>query len=472
MWGKALGLARQASHREAIAGLDHTGRSQRISKNLLIDQTSQPSIHASLLYKHPTVIAASLFLLILSGPPKFRVRDPAASLRGDTDWVVILHVVVWGLAGLWVLLQICKRFQAKRPLLRLRLPQILGLALIVGLAASAWVSDAPALTTFKVYQMLVSLLFTQIFVERFGPRTTLKAIFWGNFLLCIAIAICALLAPDLVWGPSDFSWDPSRLRGDLIAPTGVVSTTVIILLLASVRKVWRALPLLLVCFLLGLLALSLMRTAYAVILVFFILVFLRHPNPKPLRHFAYLLCTTVAALYAYHWIPSLSKYRDPETIFNLSDRIGLWNYLSNVTLNHSPWLGLGYYSASRIYGLEYNAGLGTAHSILFEVLLGGGIPSFVSLLVLCLTLFIYVCRLLWVRRDRFSFAVSSLFVACVLFGCMGEEIDSGPTAINFWYSVAVLPCLYERFVKRTSLRAEARKRIPMSTNPVINQDIL
>jgi hypothetical protein len=418
-----------------------------------------------LLRKHPTLIASVLFLLIMSGPPKLRIRDPEASLRGDIDWIVLFHLIVWGLAGLWVLLQMGKRFYAKRPVLRLRLPQILGLALILCLTASVWKSAAPALTLFKVYQMTVSLLFTQIFVERFGAKATLKAIFWGNVLLCMVIAICAFLAPDLVWVPSDVNLDLSRLRGDLIAPSGVVSTTVIILLLSDVRRRLSALHLFLLSLLLGLLALSLMRTAYSVALILFVLILLRHPNPKPLRHLAYVLCAVATVLYAYHWVPSLSEYRNPATTSDLGDRIGLWRYLSTITLNHSPWFGLGYYSASRIHGLEYNAGLGTAHSMFFEVLVGGGVLSLLLLLALCVTLFVYVFRLLYGKRDRFSLAVSSLFIACVLFGCMGEQFDSGPTAISFWYSAAVLPCLYEGFVIRVRPFPQARGSVPMSTSP-------
>jgi O-antigen ligase len=355
-----------------------------------------------------------------------------------------------------------KRLSAGRPLLRLRVPQILGLAMIVGLASSTFVSDAPALTAFKVYQMLVSLLFTQIFVERFSAESTLRAIFWGSALLCMAIAICAFLAPDLVWTPSDFSWDPSRLRGDLIAPSGVVSATVIVLLLTSVRNRWRTFALFLLSLSLGLLALSLTRTAYAVALILFVVALLRHPNPRPLQHLAYILCAVAIVLYAYHLVPSLSEYRNAATISDLSGRMGLWHYLSTITLTHSPWFGLGYYSASRILGLEYNAGLGTAHSVFFEVLVGAGVPSLLLLIALCLTLFVYVCRLLYGRRNRFSLAVSCLFIACVLFGCMGEELDSGPTAISFWYSVAVLPCLYEKFVKRAPQLAQAASGMPVS----------
>jgi hypothetical protein len=36
----------------------------------------------------------------------------------------------------------------------------------------------------------------------------------------------------------------------------------------------------------------------------------------------------------------------------------------------------------------------------------------------------------------------------MLFGFMGEEIDSGPVAMCFWYSAAVLPWLCEQTSKR------------------------
>jgi O-antigen ligase len=401
------------------------------------------------LHQRATLAATTLFLLVLSGPPKFRFRDPEASLRGDTDWVVILHVAVWALAGLWVLLQIGRRLNAKRPLLRLSLPLILGLVMILCLTISAVVSNAPALSAFKIYQMAVALLLVQLFVECFGPASCLKTIFWGTALLCGTIAVCAFLAPDFVWVGSDFNPDPSRLRGDLIAPTGPVAAVAIILLLTGIRKTWRVIPLALLGLFLWLAVFSLMRTAYVVVLGFFVLVLVKRPNAKSLNQLAYLGGAFALTLYACHWMPHLSEYRDPETISSLSDRIGLWRHLSDVTLTQSPWFGLGYYSASRIYGPEYNPGLGTAHSMFFEILLGGGVPSFVLFTALCLILSVYAASVLYKNRDRLSLAIASLFFASLIFGSMGDVIDSGPVAIYFWYSVAVLPWLY----KRSSIRA-------------------
>jgi O-antigen ligase len=413
-------------------------------------------------HQRATFVATSLFLLMYSGPPKFRIRDPEASLHGDLDWVVVLHIFAWGLAGAGVLFEILKRDRAKLLLARLRMPQKLGLAMILLLAVSAVISKAPALSAFKIYQMAVCMLFAQLFVQRFGYTSCLKHLFWGTSLMCAAIAACAFLAPDLVWIGSDFNPDPSRLKGDLIAPTGPVSALAIILLLTGVRKIWRVLPLALLGLFLGLLVFSLMRTAYLVILAFFILVLIKRPNAKSLRQLAYFAGALALAVSAYHWLPSLSQYRQPEDVANLGDRLGLWRYLSNITLTQSPWLGLGYYSASRVYGPQYNPGLGNAHSMFFEVLLGGGVLSFALFTALCVTLSAYAVYLLFKNGDRFSFAIVTLFFATLVFGSMGDEIDSGPVAMCFWCSVAVLPWLYERSSIRATHRVESRRQLPVT----------
>jgi O-antigen ligase len=454
-------------HRKSLAGQDpsqhpHWSCEPRGSESTAATPVPTDSprrfqrLTRTFLYKHPTLTAAALFLFILSGPPKFRVRDPEASLRADTDWVVILHIVIWGLAGFWVLIQLGERFRAKRPLLQFRLPQILGMAMILCLAASVWVSSAPSLTSFKVYQMLVSMLFTQIFTERYGPRASLKAMFCGNAVLCVAIAVCALWAPDVVWAHSDFDLGQSRLRGDLIASTGAVSAFAIILSFAEIRKLWSVFPLAMFSLFVGLLALSLMRTAYLVVAVFFALVLLRRPKMRPMRQFVYLMCLLMLTLYATNRMPQLNHYRDPETISTLSERTGLWRYLIDETISRSPWRGLGYYAASRTYGPHYNPGFGTAHSMFIEVLLGSGVVGFALLVALCILLSVYATRLLWLRKDLVSFLSSSVLIACLFLGFIGEELDSGPTAICFWYAVAVLPALYKLHANRLQLMREAR----------------
>ena len=48
-------------------------------------------------------------------------------------------------------------------------------------------------------------------------------------------------------------------------------------------------------------------------------------------------------------------------------------------------------------------------------------------------------------------------------GSMGDEIDSGPVAMCFWYSATVLPWLYERSLRRATRPDESRgRRLPMA----------
>jgi len=334
--------------------------------------------------------------------------------------------------------------QARLPVIRLSLPQIFGFALVLSLSVSISTSEAPSLTAFKVYQVLVSLMLTQIFVERFGAQASLKTMLWGNALLCIAIAICAFLAPEMVWTVSEADPQLPRLYGELIASTDIVSVFAIILLVTSVRRIWRPVPLSLLALFFCLLVLSLTRTAYLTTLAFLTLVVVKRPNIKPLRRFSYCFCALLLLLFALGQIPSLSRYRSPETVWTLSDRLGLWGHLVAVTLQRSPWFGLGYYSASRIHGPEYNPLLGNAHSMFVEIFAGGGIVSLALFLALCVGLFVYAARLLYLRRDRLAFAFSALFIACIVLGLMGETVDSGPLALAFWCSASVLPRLRKR----------------------------
>jgi uncharacterized membrane protein len=88
-----------------------------------------------------------------------------------------------------------------------------------------------------------------------------------------------------------------------------------------------------------------------------------------------------------------------------------------------------------------------------EILIGGGVLSFALFMALSIVLSVQAAYLLYNRKDRFSFAVATLFLATLVFGSMGDEIDSGPVAMCFWYSASALPLLYSRSSRRT---AEAR----------------
>jgi len=82
-----------------------------------------------------------ILIALLSGPPRIRARDPLASLQGQTDWVVVLHVIVWLAGAVWVFRELFKnRSTAETESRILRWPHYAGLLLVVLLGLSMAVS--------------------------------------------------------------------------------------------------------------------------------------------------------------------------------------------------------------------------------------------------------------------------------------------------------------------------------------------
>jgi O-Antigen ligase len=383
-------------------------------------------------------LAGSLFILLFSGPPRFRERDPAASLRGDIDIVVILHLVVWAAAGLWVLYQLRFYFKENSLPVGFGLPQKLGVSMVAALGLSTFVSASPSLTAFKVYQMLISLLFATVFVERYGVEACLRKIFQASALLCVGVAVAFVVAPDLVLTTTETG--ALRLRGDYIASTDGISLVCLVLLLAGVQKLSRLTYAFLLTLSCLLLIASLTRTAYLAAFVIFLLALFRRPLSKPFQRFAYIFVLATVPLLLLGVISNLSEYRDPSGVTTLSDRVGLWTYLSKVTTQKSPMLGLGYYSASRVYGPQYNADLGTAHSMFFETFAGGGFLAITILLILCFVMTAYAVRISR-HESQLSFTLTILFLLSITFGFIGANLDSGGAAMIFWSLAAIFPLL-------------------------------
>jgi hypothetical protein len=397
-----------------------------------------PNAEEFLQHEKPSLLAGALFLLLFSGPPRFRDRDPLASLRGDMDAVVILHAIVLVLAGFWVFYQMRFYFQVNLKPVGLRLPQKLGLGMVAALGLSTFVSAAPLLTAFMVCKMLILIMFTMVFVERYGREACLEKLFQASALLCVAIPATLLVNPDLVLITTETG--ALRLRGDYIAITEDVAVLCLILLLAGVQKVSRIIYGLVLGLCSVLLVASLSRSAYVILFFISLLVLLKRPRSKALRRFAYISGIAFVLAVTLDFASGFMQYRDPESLWTLSDRVGLWTYLSTVTLQKSPFLGLGYYAASRVYGPQYNADLGTAHSMFLETFVGGGFLAITILLILCSVMAVYAMRVF--RQDTtLSFTVAILFVATVMFGFIGPTLDSGPVAITFWSLAAIFPLL-------------------------------
>jgi O-antigen ligase len=407
---------------------------------------------------NPGLVTVVIFILLFSGPPMFRIRNPQESLEGTIDYVVIFRLLVEIAGALWVLYQWRKRCREGKGTgylpFKLRTPQKLGLAVIGSLSLAIAVSAAPSLSAFKICEMLVSFSFTAMFIEIYGIKECLDKIFLASTLMCLVITACLLVAPDLVLFTSETG--APRLRGELIAPTEIVAVFALILLVGRAHKQSGLWFLLFLAFFGILVAFSLSRTAYVILAIFLALYLWKWKK----RMYTYSAAAILLIMFLFDLVPSLNSYRDAGSVSTLSDRFGLWAYLTGITLQKSPWIGLGYYSASRIYGPEYNEGLGTAHSMFFEAFVGGGLLGLAALVLLCFVLGIYAIRLLRHRYSQTTFTVSMLFVATLLFGSIGGDFGYGPLGITFWSLSAMVPILHE-YIRPS--RASVMKGVTLSS---------
>ena len=449
--------------------------------------TSGPSTRVA---HAPNWLDSLLFLALMSGPPKFRDRDPVASLEGVIDIVVAIHIVVWICGGLWVLWRLYPAAVRRGVLPSVGRAQTIAAVFIGSLTLSLWRSPGILFTAFTVGQFAVMLGFVWIFTHRFGTTASLRHLFVGVSVLAVATAAAAYLAPGVLTNDM-FSSDSRRLQSDLIADTGSVAVIGLVLCLSSMPPLrgplfWGALSLFG-----GLLAASRTRSAYAGFLVFLALGFVCGRR-LPVRKLVLPLAAIAFSVFLMDTVASTVDYlvRERDSIESMSDRIPLWEHLTGVVMDEAPMTGLGYYAASRVLAPEYNAGLGNAHSAFFEVLVGGGIVAAALYLLLCASLVGLAVRLLRVASGHPSAmaAAGLLFVNLPMGITTPAALQPGPLGFAFWSLTALLPALLRehaaarvafvqtttravvesaRFSRRTPRRSEWPARI---TAPIPAED--
>jgi len=406
----------------------------------MVQETPPPDTSNITTGERPSLVYKVLFFLLLSGPPKFRLRDPSESLGSVIDWAVAIQVIVWGAAGCWLFLDSPYEFdsgevgRSRRSSL-----QILTIILLFLLTLSVRVSEAPAFSAFKVYQLGITIAFLMRFTRRFGVEQTLNNLFLGCGILTLADIAAAFLMPDLVFVETELG--ATRFRGDLIAQTGTVSIIGLILLLTIKSDLpWRKLIAWGAIFG-SALTFSLMRTSYIVLLVVLLLAVFRRPAIPLLRKVA-VLVLLVIPFVSDILITALNEERKAEDLLTLSGRIGLWGHLLETTIDRGPWMGLGYFAASRIYAPEFNADLGTAHSAFMEVYVGGGLVSLIVFFGVWMIVGWQVLKLYLRRPGKTGFAIVGLFCAALFLNGIGGELQAEPSGFCFWcvvMSVIFLP---------------------------------
>ena len=396
----------------------------------------------------PTWFDSLLFLTLMSGPPKFRGRDPLASLTGAIDLVVIVHVAVWICGGLWVLARLYPGVLRRGIVPPLNPAQTVGALFIAALMLSVWESPGLLLTAFTLGQFVVMLSFVWVFTHRFGTSACLRHLFIGVSLLAVATAAALLLSPALVAGEAAVETGivigQTRIVGNNLTDVGSVAVIGLVLCLSSVPRLRAPIFWVALCLFGGLLIASRTRSAYIALLSFLVIGF-THGRGLRVRQLIVPLVAFGFGLIAMDAMTSTTDYlvRDLRSIETLSDRIPLWQHLTSTVMREAPLTGLGYYAASRVYASEYNRGLGNAHSVFFEVLVGGGILGATAYLVLCGSLVWFAVRLMSLAKGRSgALAATGLLSVALLSGVTSPEgIHAGPLGFAFWSTTALLPGL-------------------------------
>jgi len=415
----------------------------------------------------PNWLDSLLFLALMSGPPKFRGRDPYASLTGAIDLVVIVHIVVWTCGGLWVLARLYPTVLRRGILPAVNPVQAVGALFIAALMLSMPESPGLLLTAFTLGQFAVMLSFTWVFTDWFGTSACLRHLFIGVSLLAVAIVAALVFSPDLVAArsaaDSGIVIGETRIVGGHLADLGNVALVGLVLCLSSMPPLrtatfWGAFSLFG-----GLLVLSRTRSAFIALLAFLVIGFTQGRGLR-VRQLIVPLVAFAFGIFAMDAMTSTTQFlvRDTASISTMSDRIPLWQYLTSTVMREAPLTGLGYYAASRVYATEYNRGLGDAHSAFFEVLVGGGILGAALYLILCGLLIWFAVRLLSLTRNRPSIVAAAglLFVALIGGVTQPEALHAGPLGFAFWSTTALLPGLLREANRARAAadhRAHARK---------------
>jgi hypothetical protein len=358
------------------------------------------------------------FVLLFSGPPKFRIREGGAGVTEALDLALILQVVIFIAAGLFLLVK-GRRF-------RLSLTQKIALLLLGTFFLSMFHSDYPAYTVFRSYQALVLFWFSAAFVQEFGVREHTKWMLWAGVLTCLCILACIPLNPEAVLEYSETGFP--RLRGAGVASTGEVAP-----LLFALSMTYREWFRWLFVTLSGVLAfLSLSRASWLSIVLIMLLISIVRPRVWSLRLSKIaIIGTALFALFA-NFSGVIERFREPESVVDLTGRPIIWANVAETVWSGSRWLGYGHSAASRELTWDIDPALGSAHSIFMDALAGSGLIGLSVTTVLALVVLCGCWKASRTSKMPDTFAICALSMVVIGLGLVAGDVDTGPFAFVYW----------------------------------------
>lgn len=386
-----------------------------------------------------------LFVLIFSGPPKFRVREGGAGVTEGLDLALIVQIGVFVAVGFYLLLEGRK--------IQLGVPQKLAVALLFTFFVSAFHSEYPAYTVFRSYQATVLFWFSASFVERFGVREHARWILWAGIVTCLLVLLCIPLNPDAVLEYSETGFP--RLRGIGVASTGELASLLFVVAMAY-RHTLRWLSVVLSA---TLAFFSLSRAAWLSVALVMGMIALWRPKVWSLRLSKIAIVGTALFAVLANASGFVENFREPpESMVDLTGRPVIWAFVADAVWTGSRWIGYGHSAASRVLTWDLDPGLGSAHSIFMDAFAGSGLIGLGIMLVLTLSVAVGCWKASRLAKTPDVFVVCALSAIVVALGLIGGDVDTGPFAFVYW----ALPTLVAKVSVQQPLKNRWCTAVPLA----------
>jgi hypothetical protein len=410
----------------------------------------------------PSLIESLLFFALISGPPRFRVRDVLASFRGEIDWNTGLDIFIWLVGGLWILHQINVHLLIQRtPLPRLSRVQMVGLILCASLTLSSLFAPSPFLSLYKIMQIIIMILFGHFWIHKYGVDSLVRHLLFAYIIIGVGILLTIGIAPELVLAAN------GRLRGDGFGGTDNVATLGFLLLMIypSQSRLRTILGLSLFIFLL---IAGRGRTGFVALILFMILVFLTRTGIPRLRRLRYVVIFAMPFVLVFvelilgWWIRG-----DVEAIATFTGRTTIWSYFTELVMTQSPVLGFGFFS-DRAFTIDLVGVVGSSHSAYIAILVGGGLLSSILFGIAVIILSYFALKLFLLDRDNpNSFSAAILLMTVLVFAIITEGVVvAGPIGFTFYMLFSLIPVL---LTELNSNRSRQHRQYTLMPIPVAHE---